>query len=343
MLCVVPSDADGPITGSDNIEKAFNYFLQKGLADFQSAGIIGNLMAESNVDPTAQQDGSNSPVPKNGVGFGIAQWTYTARQGPLVDYADSLNQPVNTLPVQLGFLWKELTGPYAGVLRDLKASKTVEQATGIILNDFEAPAERTQNMIKRTQFAKDVLSRYGGNPAAINTVVNTNSSCISGSGAVAGSVVQTALKYAWNDGKDHGPEKNDAVLAYQTDMPRYNGSVGEQPYSDCGVFVSTVMIASGVDKDYPKRSTSVQMEYLLANKTKYQQLPAEDTRSTATLQPGDILVNSGHTYMFIGQQPNGKNSVSASLHGHVPQTGTFYQDDDPFKIFRPIASTEVKA
>jgi hypothetical protein len=344
QVCIIPADADGPISGSDNIEKAFNYFLQKGLADFQSAGIIGNLMAESNVDPTAQQDGSNRSVPKNGVGFGIAQWTYTDRQGPLVDYADSLSQPVNTLPVQLGYLWKELTGPYASVLKDLKSSKTVEQATGIILNDFEAPAERTQNMITRTKFARDVLSRYGGNPAAVNTVVNTNSSCISGSGAVAGSVVQTALKYAWDDGNDnHGPEKSDAVLAYQSDMPRYNGAVGEQPYSDCGVFISTVMIASGVDKDYPKRGTTLQMKYLLSNPTKYQQLPEDDTKSTASLQPGDILVNTGHTYMYIGQQASGRNSVGASLHDHVPQTGTFYQGNEPFKIFRPIASTEVKA
>ena len=48
-----------------NSRVAFDYFLGKGLTAVQAAGIVGNLMQESNVDPTAVQPG--------GPGRGIAQ------------------------------------------------------------------------------------------------------------------------------------------------------------------------------------------------------------------------------------------------------------------------------
>ena len=48
---------DGPINlvGNDNVEKAFRYFVSRGLSTAQSAGIVGNLIAESGVDPNIVQ------------------------------------------------------------------------------------------------------------------------------------------------------------------------------------------------------------------------------------------------------------------------------------------------
>src|SRR5258708_35707736 len=48
-----------------NDKAAVDYFLGKGLANFQAAGIVGNLDQESGVDPLAVQSG--------GPGRGIAQ------------------------------------------------------------------------------------------------------------------------------------------------------------------------------------------------------------------------------------------------------------------------------
>ncbi len=329
------SGSSAIMVGSDNIEKAYNYFLQKGLTANQAAGIVGNLMNESaGVNPAAQQDGSNSPLPKDTVGFGIGQWTYTSRQQPLVDLAKSKGLPVTDLHVQLDYTWQELKTTYSNVLSKLKASTTVGDATSIILNDYEAPAERVQNLIIRTGNANQVLTRYGGGKASsVVPSASTNANgCTTSAGAVNGSIVQTALNFAW-DTRGHGPNESDAKPSYQTAMPTYNGSVGQLPFSDCGVFTSTVMIASGADKNYPRRGTTNQIPYLQKNTTLYREIP--NVTNTSQLKPGDILINTDHTYIYVGKQPNGYNSVAASLGERVPQPSNFY---DGFMVFRLISN-----
>ncbi|MBC7546986.1 M23 family peptidase, partial [Candidatus Saccharibacteria bacterium] len=135
-----------------------------------------------------------------------------------------------------------------------------------------------------------------------------------------------ALNFAW-DLPGHGYTKNDAKPTYQVGLTQYNGSTGSDEFSDCGVFVATVMIASGADTSYPKRGTVVQQPYLDGS-PKYQSLGV--ITSTSQLRPGDILISSSHTYIYVGPQPaiNGKsyNSVAASLGDHVPQADNFYSD-----------------
>ena len=57
---------------SSNEHTAFNFFVSKGLTKTQSAGIIGNLMQESSVIPSAVEYGG-------GPGRGIAQWSVGGR------------------------------------------------------------------------------------------------------------------------------------------------------------------------------------------------------------------------------------------------------------------------
>src|SRR6476620_7954591 len=72
----MPVDDDLPPAQSEaslanNPRTAFNYFVSKGLTQTQAAGIVGNLMQESSVMPTAVQPG--------GPGRGIAQWSVGGR------------------------------------------------------------------------------------------------------------------------------------------------------------------------------------------------------------------------------------------------------------------------
>ncbi len=326
------------LTGSDNEAKAFNYFVQKGLTPSQSAGIIGNMMVESpGVNPAAQQDGSNTPYPKNGVGFGISQWTFTPRQQPLVDLAAKEKLPVNTLAPQLDYVWQELHTTYSSVFTDLKAASTVDQATSVIMYKYESPAgspsELLVNLANRTAKAKEALSRYGSTTTVISATNNPGTTCTGGSGAVTGNIVQTALNYAW-DTKGHGPLESDAKPSYQTAMPKYNGSTGSLPYSDCGVFVATVVIATGADPNFVKRGTKAQMDYMASNPSKWQEIP--NVTSTAPLLPGDILVSDNHTYIYVGKQSNGYNSVAASLNTHVPQPDNWYPG---FRAFRLVSTS----
>jgi hypothetical protein len=177
---------------------------------------------------------------------------------------------------------------------------------------------------------------YNGQPGATSsggstTISETSNPCNSSNGVVAGSIVQTALGLSWPD-TGHGTTPTPAYVAA---MQQYNpsgysatGGLGD----DCGVFVATVMHASGADPNYPDSGTNAQAAYVLANPDKYTVIfPAT---STAQLEPGDILIlngqttetangtiipgdgsgTNGHTFIYLGSDgTNGNNEASASL------------------------------
>lgn len=150
-------------------------------------------------------------------------------------------------------------------------------------------------------------------------------------GVVAGSIVQTALNLAWPGPRE---PKNEPKPEYKN-APPTSTSAGNCFGADCGVFVSTVMLRSGADPNYPISGTSVQAAYLKNNPQKYDVVQLGPGDSTAGLLPGDILIvnagggegASGHTYIFVGQQPGGYNQASASwssdcANSRMPSLGT---------------------
>lgn len=144
------------LTGNDNAQKAFNYFIQKGVTDYQSAGIVGNLMQESHVNPNAVQS--------NDVGHGIAQWSEPGRWDGVVNLAASKGVDPTDLGVQLDFMWQELSGTYASALSALKATTDVTDATQSFEQTYEAAG--TPVMQNRISYAQQVLSTYGGSSAS---------------------------------------------------------------------------------------------------------------------------------------------------------------------------------
>jgi cell wall-associated NlpC family hydrolase len=119
-------------------------------------------------------------------------------------------------------------------------------------------------------------------------------------------------------------------------LDKYNpqGRAAAAGGADCGVFVSTVMRASGADGSYPVSGTSAQEKYVRTS-GKYQIL--EKFTTTSELQPGDILIvnqgggegGKGHTYIYIGGNhgPNGYNAASASLDSRMPNLGKAIPSD----------------
>jgi MYXO-CTERM domain-containing protein len=139
-----------------NDKAAFDYFLGKGLASFQAAGIVGNLDQESGVDPLAVQSG--------GPGRGIAQWSVGGRwdtdpNDNATAYAAQQGQSVDSLQLQLDFIWYELTTISGYGLAALKASTDVTSATIAFQNDFEGCG--TCDQATRIAYAQNVLSLYG--------------------------------------------------------------------------------------------------------------------------------------------------------------------------------------
>lgn len=189
----IPGTTD--LVGSDNQQKAFNYLVEKGLSPQQSAGIVGNLIAESGVNPKRVQ---STPTPEgdkdnitvdNRTGYGIAQWTSSNRQQGLVDFARSRGMAIEgDLGLQLDYLFQELQTGYKGVYDKIKLAPDLKAASDIFMTEFERPADQSESAkAKRASMGQKVLELYGG--GAVADPANVGGGCVpGGGGAVAGFV-----------------------------------------------------------------------------------------------------------------------------------------------------------
>lgn len=169
------------LIGTNNEEKIWNYLKAQGLSDCGVAGLMGNLYAESGLNPknvqnsyekklgytdetytAAVDNGSYTNFVKDAAGYGIAQWTYWSRKQGLLEYAKAAGKSVGDLEVQLGYLLKELSS--YGLLAALKSATSVKEASNLILLKFEKPAsmnsESTQT--KRASYGQNYFDKYAG-------------------------------------------------------------------------------------------------------------------------------------------------------------------------------------
>ena len=142
---------------SSNEHTAFNFFVSKGLTKIQSAGIVGNLVQESGVIPTAVQYGG-------GPGRGIAQWSVGGRWDASHDdnvtwYANAHAGNRWGLTTQLDFIWYELTQIGYGYSQ-LRGSSTVSAATIAFQDRYEICG--TCDSSQRISYAEQALNAYGG-------------------------------------------------------------------------------------------------------------------------------------------------------------------------------------
>ncbi len=150
------SFTNNPNSNGDNQSIALAFLLNKGFTTNAAYAIIGNLMAESHINPLALEkkypENKNITVDDNfrlintsgektfKGGFGIAQWTSKGRVKALQDFANSSNDgKVNNISVQLAFLNNELTA-----YRTRLNSTSLEEATFIVFRDYETPASSYQ-------------------------------------------------------------------------------------------------------------------------------------------------------------------------------------------------------
>jgi len=88
------SESSGSLNSVEN--QVASYLMSQGLDELHTAAIMGNMYAESGVDPTSTEVG--------GTGIGICQWSY-GRANSLRSYATSQGKNWNDLSIQLDFFW----------------------------------------------------------------------------------------------------------------------------------------------------------------------------------------------------------------------------------------------
>lgn len=195
-------DATVNLSGNDNMEKAFNFFISKGFTPQQSGGILGNLQAESGVNPkrvqntgTPEGDKDNITV-NNHTGYGIAQWTSSGRQQGLVDLARSRGMTIEgDLALQLDYLMQELTVNYKGVYDALKLSSDLRSASDVFMTKFERPKDQSESAKqKRAGMGQKILELYGDGSGAGTSLISGTTSCNSAAGGMSAGFVGFPLQ-----------------------------------------------------------------------------------------------------------------------------------------------------
>jgi LysM repeat protein len=170
------------LTGKNNEEKVWNYLVGKGLSDAGAAGLMGNLYAESALNPknlqnsyesklgynddgytTAVDNGSYDNFVHDSAGYGLAQWTFWSRKENMLEFARAAGKSIGDLEMQLDFLFKELSGSYASVLATLRTATTVKEASDSVLVDFERPADQSSTVkTRRAGYGQTYYDKYAG-------------------------------------------------------------------------------------------------------------------------------------------------------------------------------------
>ena len=285
------------MTITDTILTVWKY-LTKYMTPEGAAGVMGNLYAESGVQPVCLEnlcikrykerqgkvytsatyaalvdDGTISRaefISPMGLsyGWGCAQWTAHSRKAALYDLCRSRKVSIGNLTAQLDYLMIELRGTYKAVLDVLTTTKNVRTASDKFLMDFEQPA--TPDKETRYQYSMEVYN------------------------ALATTPTQTALKWMIDLASDqtHG----------------YSQQSRWGPDYDCSSAVISAYQAAGVPvksrgATYTGNMRSVFLGCGFKDVTKQCNLA-----TGAGMQPGDVLLNefgagtsgNGHAAMYAG-------------------------------------------
>ena len=150
--CVTKQNINN-LSGGDNEEKTWNYFIGKGLTEKQTAGIIGNLQIEApGIDPSTNQGGG-------GPGRGIVQWTVTERWASLLKWKGERNE--FDLQTQLDFIWYELYGSEKSAYDAFIKTDSIRDATDVWMKRYERPG--TPHFERRLAAANEAYGKYSKN------------------------------------------------------------------------------------------------------------------------------------------------------------------------------------
>jgi hypothetical protein len=128
---------------------AMDYLVSKGWSPGRAAAIVGNLTAESYMNP-------RTPRGDEGTAAGLAQW----RLERYDKFAEIIGKPVEeaSLREQLDFVNWELNNTHKKAGKLLKEAKTLEEATHMIDKYYERSFGK--HLDRRIKFAKAALENY---------------------------------------------------------------------------------------------------------------------------------------------------------------------------------------
>lgn len=299
------------LTGKTNEEKIWNYLVGKGLSAAGAAGLMGNLYAESALNPknlqnsyekklgytdatytTAVDNGSYGNFVHDSAGYGLAQWTFWSRKEGLLAFAQAAGKSIGDLEMQLDFLLKELTEGYKGVLDTLKTASDVQTASDSVLLNFECPADQsTAVKNKRAGYGQNYYKKYA---ATASTPGNGGTSMTEQE--LRQKVVSIAQSYLGCNEADGSHKK--IIDLYNSHKPLARGYAVKYTDAWCSTFASAVAIAAGLTDIIPTECGCEKHIQLFKN--------------LGSWQENDAYVPSPGDYIFYDWDDNGSGDCTGS-------------------------------
>lgn len=299
------------LTGKTNEEKIWNYLVGKGLSAAGAAGLMGNLYAESALNPknlqnsyetklgytdatytTAVDNGSYSNFVHDSAGYGLAQWTFWSRKEGLLAFAQDAGKSIGDLEMQLDYLLKELTEEYKGVLDTLKTASDVQTASDSVLLNFERPADQsTAVKNKRAGYGQNYYKKYAATASAPG-----NGGTSMTEQELRQKVVSIAQSYLGCNEADGSHKK--IIDLYNSHKPLARGYAVKYTDAWCSTFASAVAIAAGLTDIIPTECGCEKHIQLFKN--------------LGSWQENDAYVPSPGDYIFYDWDDNGSGDCTGS-------------------------------
>jgi len=214
--CRPTSSAVTSVNSNVTEEYVFWTLVSKGLTMEQAAGVVGNMWAESGVNPkrvqnTRTPEGDRDTPPPGSIGYGLVQWTPGTK---ILPDAQTANKSPGDLEFQVNLLWDQLEGrsriPELSAGNHLKQQTTVAAAAESFMLKFERPRDQSSTKIaERARLAERVFQNFSGKQPPVGITVNPSNSTPNpgcGQGGVAGTeviidgfVVYNQFDPAWKD------------------------------------------------------------------------------------------------------------------------------------------------
>lgn len=171
------------LKGNTNAEKIVNYLMEHGLTEYAAYGMVGNIKAESGLNPinlqnsyekllgmndstytTAVDSGKYGNFANDQAGYGLCQWTSSGRKAGLLAYARKSSRSIGDMEMQLEWLLIELSNNYKKVLSGINSAKSIREASDIVLTQFERPKDQSENAKRyRANCGETIYAQIHGN------------------------------------------------------------------------------------------------------------------------------------------------------------------------------------
>ena len=281
----------------------WDYFKAKLNNEYGTAGLMGNLYAESGLYPNNLQNSFNTSLgytdaaytaavdngsyTKNqfvndSAGYGLAQWTYWSRKQAMYEYwKNGGYSSIGSIELACDYLYYELQHDFPGVLSVLKSATSVRQASDKVLHDFESPKDQSTSVEeKRAGYGMGYYTTYAGSaPTPEEPEVDPE---------LVANYQKIENAIAW------------MLQIANDDSHGYDQGSRWGPDYDCSSLVIQAFENAGVPVKTNGATYTGNMRSVFKN-TGFQEL---SFTSISNLKRGDVLWRSGHTECYLGNNQN---------------------------------------